>query len=110
MKTLAGFAALALALGVAAPAFADDYGNYGAHDTYGPSYGYDKSHNSNRRVSLMTRAELLREVEEQGYYDVGDLHPSSFGGDWQATAHIDGELVSITIDPYSGRVLTAQEI
>jgi hypothetical protein len=96
MRVLAGIGALALTFGLAAatPAVAQVY----------IDDDFDRS-------ELLTHAELIREVENQGYDDVGNLRISGFGGNWQATAEDeDGELVTLMIDPFTGRVIAEDEI
>jgi hypothetical protein len=103
----AGAIALVSGLALTVPAHADLYKNYGYDE---PTYRYDSDRGYYRRAALMDRRELIRQVERQGYYDISDLHPNSFGNDWQAVAYINGDLVNITIDGYTGRVLYATEI
>lgn len=104
MRTIAAIAALTLVGGVAtaAPAYA---GYYDALGNYHPTYREDFP-----RSDMLAGWQLRDEIQRQGYYDVSDLHYNSFSDQWVATAYMDGELMRITVDPYSGTVLDANEI
>ncbi len=100
----AGAVALMGGLAIAAPASAQEYyKDYYEYPAKAYDYGYD-------HAASLDRRQLMREVERQGYYDISDLHPNSFSDDWQAVAYVNGDMVSITIDGRTGRVIDVDEI
>ena len=106
----AGAVALTMGLGFVLPALADDCDYYNKNGAYDRSYRNDEDNGAYRRNAMMTQSELARAIERQGYYGVGDLYPNSFGNEWEAIAYVNGRLVSVTVDPYTGRVLYASAI
>lgn len=110
MRNLSALGVLALTMGLATalPALADDY--YTKDGYYGPTHRYDNDYSYHHRNGMLTQWELMRDIKRQGYYRISDLHPNSFTNDWEAVAYINGTMVRVTVDPYSGRVLYANAI
>jgi hypothetical protein len=110
MKNLSAVGALALTMGLttAIPAHADAY--YTKDGYYGPTHRYDNDYGYYHRGEMLTQWEMVRDIERQGYYGISDLHPNSFSNSWEAIAYVNGTMVRVTVDPYSGRVLYANAI
>lgn len=100
-----GIFALTTGMAMAIPAHADD--DY-IKDGY--SYRYDDDYVPYQRAGMLTQYGMIRDLERQGYYGVSDLHPNSFSIDWEAVAYINGTMVRVTLDPYTGRVLYVNTI
>ena len=108
-----------------------DGDGYADNQPYGGSYGdrrddnrgyddntnYDRTnwgHDNNRGYwghdDVMPRGQLVRRLERQGYMHVRDIRPMRNGRDWRAMAFYRGRLVTVRLNPYTGRVLTARYI
>lgn len=57
----------------------------------------------------LTRAQVLRSLEAQGYYRVYELTPARFGS-WRAVAFYRGHQIVLRVDQYTGRVISARYI
>jgi hypothetical protein len=135
MRKLLATTAMILALGAAAPAFADGYNGHAGHNGHNGHNGpapqqqpvfehnarFDRDANawerswSPFRIDIrfgnhqLTRGQILRRLEAQGYYRVYDLQPARFGS-WRAVAVSHGQRVVLRVDQFSGRVLSARYI
>ena len=115
MRTIALASALALigGLGFAAPAMAGYYDDYGVYHPTVSDYRSDYRSNyykSYDRVGTMSRYQIRRELEDQGYDSITNLHRVGFSDTWVATALVNGDWVRVTVDGDSGRVIDVDEI
>jgi len=112
MRTIALASALALVggLGFAAPAMAGYYDEYGVYHSTVMDYrsDYYKSYDDNR--GEMSRYQIRRELEDQGYDSITNLHRVGFSDNWVATALVNGDWVRVTVDGDSGRVIDVDAI
>ena len=72
-------------------------------DTYGER--------DERRYSgddVMSRPQLIRRMDRQGYRNARDLRPIRNSDDWRALATWHGRAVAVRLDPQSGRVISAR--
>jgi hypothetical protein len=138
MRKLLTTAAMILTLGAATPALADGYDGHAfngqpnqgrpTHNQPAPqepafqhNAKFDRDMNgwergwSPVRVDVrfghrtMSRAQLLRSLQAQGYYRVYELTPARFGS-WRAVAFYRGHQVVLRVDQFTGRVLAARYI
>ena len=111
MRTIALASALALigGLSFAAPAMAGYYDEYGVYHQTVTDYRSDY-YKSYDRVGTMSRYEIRRELEDQGYNSITNLHRVGFSDTWVATALVNGDWVRVTVDGDSGRVIDVDEI
>ena len=135
MRKLLTATAMILAMGAATPALADGYnghgnnGNFGNHNGPAPQQqpAYEHTERFDRDVNAwernwtpfridirfgnhtLSRWQIERRLEAQGYYRVHDLTQARFGS-WRAVAMYRGHRVILRVDQYSGRVLAARYI
>jgi len=132
MRKLLTTTAMILALGATAPAFADGYnghGNFGNHNGPAPQQepAYEHNDRFDRDVNAwerswtpfridvrfghhtLSRWQIERRLEAQGYYRVHGLTQARFGS-WRAVAMYRGHRVIVRVDQFSGRVLAARYI
>jgi hypothetical protein len=70
----------------------------------GDSYG-ERRHSGD---DVMSRWQLIRRMDRQGYRNARDLRPIRNSDDWRAVAMWHGRAVSVRLDPQNGRVLAAR--
>ena len=57
----------------------------------------------------LTRAQVLRSLQAQGYYRVYELTPARFGS-WRAVAFYRGHQIVLRVDQYTGQVISSRYI
>ncbi len=67
--------------------------------------GYDRS---TARHDVLSRANMIRRMEHQGYRRVHDLRQIHRESDWRALASWHGRRVVLRLNPYSGRVISSR--
>ena len=114
MRTIALASVLALVggLGFAAPAMAGYYDEYGVYHPTVTDYrgDYRSDYYKTYNYGSMSRYQIRRELEDQGYNSITNLHRVGFSDNWVATALVNGDWVRVTVDGDSGRVIDVDAI
>ena len=85
----------------------DGYAYNSPRESYGDRRDNDRGYWGHDTLS---RAQLVRRMERQGYASARDLRQIRNSNDWRATAWYHGRRVMVRLNPRNGRILSARYI
>ena len=88
----------------------DDNDAYANNQPYGQGYGDRHDNDRGWGHETMSRWQLVRRLDRQGYSSARDLRRIRNSNDWRATAWFHGRRVTVRLNPRNGRVLSARFI
>jgi hypothetical protein len=94
---------------------ADRRDRYSDNDGYAYNQPYDRTYGDRRDNdrwdgAVLSRSQMVRRMERQGYSSARDLRRIGRSNDWRATAWYHGRRVTVRLNPRTGRVLSARFI
>ncbi len=88
----------------------DNNDAYAGTPSYGESYGDRRDNDRGWGHETLSRWQLVRRLDRQGYASARDLQQMRNSDDWRATAWYHGRRVVVRLNPRNGRVLSARYI
>jgi hypothetical protein len=88
----------------------DNNDAYAGTPSYGEAYGDRRDNDRGWGHETLSRWQLVRRLDRQGYSSARDLQQMRNSDDWRATAWYHGRRVVVRLNPRNGRVLSARYI